>query len=300
VKAGQPEFDYIPEFGQTAQTFAYLEQTYLDSDVRVKPNTKEQPVETLNIRYVLEKGPPEGPALLYLALHMYEFYQSGVEATIVRLTAAKNTGTLVGAAAIYAVPNSVKTELWMASVKKKFQRVLTLYPSLNFAASVKKSRRLCNFGDPSALQLYFIVEGHLDRISKHTEWRDLQNERSKVYEEYMNATYESLYKAVPMLQSSKSELHRLSFDSFIIHKDGNINGVFTLIVDAVHLKKIGTVDSYFTINSDVPPGAVFPSRSDPLTKFQVNFKTAYRGNEQCWLDNTPPPTEPPKATEPPK
>ncbi|GAA53399.1 hypothetical protein CLF_110145 [Clonorchis sinensis] len=205
------------------------------------------------------------------ALHMYEFYQSGVEATIVRLTAAKNTGTLVGAAAIYAVPNSVKTELWMASVKKKFQRVLTLYPSMNFAASVKKSRRLCNFGDPSALQLYFIVEGHLDRISKHTEWRDLQNERSKVYEEYMNATYESLYKAVPMLQSSKSELHRLSFDSFIIHKDGNINGVFTLIVDAVHLKKIGTVDSYFTINSDVPPGAVFPSRSDPLTKFQVNL-----------------------------
>ncbi|TGZ64784.1 hypothetical protein CRM22_006195 [Opisthorchis felineus] len=295
VKAGETEFDYIPKFDQHDQKFPYLEETDVDSDVRVKPDTKEQPVEALNIHYVLRKLPSEGLVMMYLLLHMYEFYQNGVEATMFRLTAFDDKTPAVTGAAIYAVPNSDKTELWMAACKRKFQRVLMLLPSLEFAATVKKSRRICKFGDPSALQLYVILEGQLDRTSNHKVWRDLQNERSKVYEEYMNATFESLYKALPMLQNIKSELHRLSFDSFKIDKNGNTNAVLTIIVDAKHLKRNGTLNPSFKMGSWIPPEVILTSTGDLLTKFEVQLKTTYRGDEYCWLDNTPPPTERPKG-----
>ncbi|OON14853.1 hypothetical protein X801_09350 [Opisthorchis viverrini] len=75
---------------------------------------------------------------MHKALHLYEFYQNQVEAKFFRTTAFDEESPLIGGAELYVVPDFAKTNVWMAAVKRRFQRSFMLLPSLNIAFTVRR------------------------------------------------------------------------------------------------------------------------------------------------------------------
>ncbi|KER26433.1 hypothetical protein T265_06347 [Opisthorchis viverrini] len=72
------------------------------------------------------------------------------------MTAFDDESPLIGGAELYVVPDFAKTNVWMAAVKRRFQRSFMLLPSLNIAFTVRNVSRTTVYNS-SILLTYAIA-----------------------------------------------------------------------------------------------------------------------------------------------